>query len=685
MNYTNKPPIAKKVEKKLKKHRHTRIDNYYWLNNKRNSEVISYLNAENEYFNKTFSDYEELKNKLTEELNSRIVKDEISTPYLENGYYYYSKYFGDSEHKIFYRKKENLENEEELLLDLNKLAKNTDFFDFGGYNISEDNNLLAYSYDLKGNKDFIIEIKDLQTGKKLKEKIKKCNGDIVWANDNKTIFYILREKKTLRDFKIMKHILRTNQKEDTEIFVENDEEFWLGIDKSKSKKYIFLCSENSLIKEYSYFSADNPNEKPKIFVSRNKKIEYDIEHVEDKFFILTNYNAPNYRIMWTSEQQKSLKNWGEIVGHDEKILIENFEIFKDYIVVEERFNGMLRFQIINLLTNEKHFVDFQEETFTIWTSYNPEYETDTFRFGYSSLTTPISTYDYNLKTREKKLVRQKQVLGNFTAKNYETKRIFAEINSEIKIPISIVYKKGLEQNGQNPALITGYGAYGLSMDTFFDSNILSLLDRGLVYAIAHVRGGEEFGTKWYDDGKMLNKMNTFTDFIACCEFLISEKYTCSEKLFAEGGSAGGLLVTAVANMRPDLFKGIIAQVPFVDIVTTMLDRNIPLTTNEYDEWGNPENIEYYKYMLLYSPYDNIKKQKYPTMLITCGLNDTQVQYWEAAKYVAKLRDFKTDNNLLLLWTNMNAGHDGETGRFQQSKEIALEYTFIFILLNIKDL
>jgi len=681
---TIQPPVAEKIETKIVKHEDVRIDNYYWLNNKENPKVIEYLKNENDYTSAMLADVEGLKDKIYTEIISRIKQDDISTPVFENGYYYYSRYKAGLEHLIYCRKKDNLQNTEEILLDVNELAKNFDYYELGDYEISTNNSLMAYSFDTLSRRNYIIKFKNLTSGKIFNEEIKNTDGSITWANDNKTIFYVVKEEETLREYKIFKHILGTSQDEDIEIYSDNNDEFYVGVDKSKSDKYIFFYSGSTLSTEYSYIEADKPESKPKIFYPRQEELEYDVEHLNGVFIIRTNYAAPNYRLMQCPENSTSIEKWTEIIPHRDEILLQDFEIFKNFLVLEEREDGLTKLRIINQITKNEHYINFNEESYTIWTLYSSEMDTEILRFGYSSLTTPTTVYDYNMFTKEKILLKQQEIVGNFKPENYITERKFATAEDGTQIPISLVYKKNLEKNGKNPLLIYGYGAYGISTDTYFISDILTLLDRGFVYAIAHVRGGEEMGTDWYEDGKLLEKQNTFTDFITCSEYLINEGYTCSDKLFAEGGSAGGLLVAAISNMRPDLYKGIIAQVPFVDVVTTMLDESIPLTTGEYDEWGDPNEKEDYYNMLSYSPYDNVEKQDYPAMLITTGLYDSQVQYWEPAKWVAKLRDMKTDDNLLLIWTNLDSGHTGATGRFEKYKETALEYVFLFKLLGIEN-
>ncbi|MCD6113222.1 MAG: S9 family peptidase [Bacteroidales bacterium] len=678
------PPVAKKIRKELKIHGDTRIDNYYWMNERDNPEVISYLKAENEYTDAVMKHTEPFQKKLYQEIIGRIKKTDESVPYKDNGYFYYSRTEGKAEYPLICRKKGNLKANEEILLDIPKMAKGYKFYQIGGSSISTNNNILAYSVDTVSRRLYTIYFKNLKTGKIYSDKIPNTSGGITWANDNKTVFYTVKDKQTLLPFRVYKHILGTDISKDKLIYEEKDNTFYTFCYKTKSKKYIIIGESSTLSSEYRFLDADNPDGEFKLFQKREKKLEYSIDHYKNNFFIRTNYKAKNFRLMKTPVNKTEKKYWKEVIAHRDDVLLEGFEIFNNYLVVQERKNGLIQLRIINWDTNENHYLDFGEETYDAWISTNREFDTDIIRYGYSSLTTPRSTFDYNMKTKEKKLLKQQEVLGDFNPEDYHAERLYAVAKDGVKVPISLVYKKGIKKDGKNPLWITAYGSYGSNSDAYFSSVRLSLLNRGFIFAIAHVRGGEEMGRWWYEDGKLLKKKNTFTDFIACTEFLIDNKYTCKDKTFAWGGSAGGLLIGAVANMRPDLYKGLIAAVPFVDVVTTMLDTTIPLTTGEFDEWGNPQKKEYYDYMLSYSPYDNVKTQNYPAMLVTTGLHDSQVQYWEPTKWVAKLRDMKTDNNILIEKINMDYGHGGASGRFKIYKEVALEYAFVFDLLNIKE-
>lgn len=677
------PPVAQKIKKELTIHGDTRIDNYFWLRERENPKVIEYLNAENAYTDSVMAHTKDFQTKIFDEIVGRIKKDDSSVPYKENGYFYYSRYEKNGEYPIYCRKKDNLDAEEEIMLNVNEMAKGYSFYQIGGYQVSEDNKILAYSADTVSRRKYTIYFKDLTTDELLPDKIAITTGGITWANDNKTVYYTTKDPETLRSDKIYRHTLGTEQSEDKLVFEEKDETFSTFVYKSKSKKYLIIGSSSTLSTEYRYASADEAKPVFKVFQPREKDLEYHISHFEGKFYVRTNWNAKNFRLMETPIDKTSKENWKEIIPNRDDVLLEGIDVFKNYLVLSERKNGLTELRIVNQTDKSEYYLDFGEETYSAWTSTNLDFDTDILRYGYTSLTTPNSTFDYNMQTKEKTLLKQQEVLGDFSPDNYEAKRLWATAEDGTKIPISLVYKKGVKLDGNNPLLQYAYGSYGYSMDSYFSPVRLSLLDRGFVYAIAHVRGGEEMGRYWYEDGKLLKKKNTFTDFIACSEYLIKEKYTNKDKLFAMGGSAGGLLMGAIANMRPGLYKGIVAQVPWVDVVTTMLDSSIPLTTSEYDEWGNPNEKVYYDYMLSYSPYDQVKAQNYPNMLVTTGLHDSQVQYFEPTKWVAKLRAMKTNDNLLLLTINMDTGHGGASGRFDRYKETALEYVFMFDLLGIK--
>lgn len=677
------PPRAEKIEKKLTAHGQTRSDYYYWLNNREDQKVIDYLEAENNYTDTVMAHTETFQEKLYEEIVGRIKQTDESVPYKSNGYWYYTRYEDGQEYPIFCRKKESLENEEEVMLNVNIMAEGHEYYQVAGLNVSLDNRLVAFGVDTVSRRKYTIYVKNLETGQLLDMSIPNTTGGSTWANDNKTLFYTKKDEKTLRSNQIYKHRLGAKT-EDEFIFEEEDETFYTGIYKTKSDKYLVIWSGSTVTNDYRILNANDPEGEFKLFSERERGLEYSIEHFQDKFYIVTNLDAVNFRLMETHEDKTSKENWKEVIGHRADVYLEGIEVFKNHLVVEERSNGLAHLRIIDQNTKEEHYVDFGEEAYTVSSSINPEFDTVLLRFNYTSLTTPNSTYDYNMRSREKTLLKQQEVVGGYNPGEYETKRLYTVSRDGVKIPISLVYKKSLRKKEGNPTLLYGYGSYGATMDPTFSSVRLSLLDRGFVFAIAHIRGSQMMGRQWYEDGKMFKKKNTFNDFIDCAEDLINTKYTDKDNLFAMGGSAGGLLMGVVVNDRPDLWKGVIAAVPFVDVMTTMLDETIPLTTGEYDEWGNPNDLESYEYMLSYSPYDNVKAQDYPNMLVTTGLHDSQVQYWEPAKWVSKLREVKTDDNVLLLKTNMEAGHGGASGRFARFKETALEYAFILDLAGIKE-
>ena len=679
------PPIAKIIPKTLEKFGDERIDNYFWLNDRENPEVIDYLNKENAYYKKMTVHTKAFQKELFEEMKSRIKEDDESVPYLYNGYYYITRFETGKNYPIYSRKKESLSAQEEILFDCNKLARGKSYFQLGGLSISPDNKLAVFSIDTVGRRIYDIQVKDLETGKILLDKIEKVSGNAVWANDNKTIFYSSQDEITLRSDKIFKHKLGSNQADDVLVYFEKDETYNVEVAKSKSRKYLAIESGSTLTTEYQILEADNPDGKFRIFQKRVRGLEYSINHYGDSFYIMTNADkATNFKLMKTLETATSRENWTEVVPHREDVLLEDIEIFKEFLVVEERTNGLNKIRIMPWSGEGEYYLPFESETYTAYTSTNVDFDTDILRYSYQSMTTPSSVIDFNMKTKTKEIKKEQQVLGGkFDKNNYTEERIWATAKDGTKVPISMVYRKGLKKDGKNPLLLYAYGSYGHSMDATFSSTRLTLLDRGFVFAIAHIRGGEDLGRQWYEDGKLLKKKNTFTDFIDCSQYVIEQKYTSAEHLYAEGGSAGGLLMGAIVNLAPELYHGIIAQVPFVDVITTMLDESIPLTTGEYDEWGNPNVKKYYNYMASYSPYDNVKKQKYPNMYVSTGLHDSQVQYWVPAKWVAKLRSIKTDDSLLFLDTNMDAGHGGASGRFEAIKELAKEYSFLLDLEKIE--
>lgn len=676
-------PIAKKQPKELTIHGDTRIDNYYWMRERENPEVVAYLEEENAYTKKCLKHTETLQQDLFTEMKGRIKETDESVPYKSNGYYYYSRYEEGKEYGINCRKKETLESPEEVILDENVRAKTHSFYALGGMSVSPNNTLLGIGEDTVSRRIYTIRFKNLSSGEYLTDVIENTTGYIVWANDNEHVFYTQKDE-TLRSYKIFRHKLGTEQAEDVEVFHEEDATFSCYIGKSKSKKYLVLGSASTVSTEMHVLDANNPTGEFKVIQPRERDLEYNIAHFGDYFYVITNLEAKNFRLMKTSLDKTTKEHWEEVVPHRKDVLLEDIEIFKEYLVLTERKEGLINLRVKAWDNSVDEYLEFNDPAYVAYTTVNRDYDTEWLRYAYSSLTTPFSQYDINLKTKERKLLKQQEVVGGYNPDEYVSERLFARAEDGTKVPISLVYKKSLRNNdGTNPLLLYGYGSYGYSIDPSFSSVRLSLLDRGFVYAIAHIRGGEELGRTWYEDGKMLNKKNTFTDFISCGEFLIEQGYTSSNELFAMGGSAGGLLMGAVINIRPDLWKGVVAAVPFVDVVTTMLDESIPLTTGEYDEWGNPNEKEYYDYIKSYSPYDNIEAKAYPNLLITTGFHDSQVQYWEPAKWTAKLRELKTDTNLLLFHTNMDAGHGGASGRFEHLKETAMEYAFFLDLMNIK--
>ena len=678
------PPVAKIIPKELEKHGDVRIDNYYWLNDRENPEVIDYLNKENEYYQKSTEHTKQFQGILFEEMKARIKKDDQSVPYFYNGYWYITRFEIGKGYPIYARKKESLEAKEEILFDCNEMAKDFAYFNMNGLSVSDDNKWISFGLDTVSRRQYTIQIKNLETNEILPLEIENTTGGATWANDNKTLFYSRKDELTLRPDKIYKHILGTNSAEDVMVYFEKDETFDVSISKSKSRKYIIIDSDSTMTSEYRILSASNPEGKFKVFQKRKRGLEYSISHFEDSFYIVTNKDeATNFKLMKTPESATTDENWVEVIPHREEVLLEAIDIFKDYLVVSERFDGLNRLKIMPW-KGEPYYLPFEIETYMAYTTTNIDFDTEILRYGYQSLATPSSVIDFNMRTHEKTVLKEQEVLGGtYDKSNYTEERIWATAKDGVKVPISIVYKNGIIFNGVNPTLLYAYGSYGVTMDCHFSSVRLSLLDRGFIFAIAHIRGGEDLGRNWYEDGKLLSKKNTFMDFIACSEFLIAEKYTSPQHLFAEGGSAGGLLMGAIINMAPNLYKGVIAQVPFVDVVTTMLDDSIPLTTGEYDEWGNPNKKKYYNYMKSYSPYDNVVAQSYPNLYISTGLHDSQVQYYEPAKWIAKLRTLKTDTNLLYFDINMDAGHGGASGRFEALKEIAKEYSFLLDLEGIQ--
>jgi oligopeptidase B len=683
-----KAPVADKKEHWRDIHGDKVLDNYYWMydffgKGPDSTNVVNYLTAENTYLDEVMSSTKTFQENLFTEMKARIKEKDESVPVFKNGYFYYTRTEDGRQYYKYCRKKGSLDAPEEVLLDVDKLAEGHSYYSATGFSISEDNKLLAYGVDLVSRRQYAIYIKNLETGELLKDVIENTEGDPCWANDNKTIFYTAKNPVTLLSEKIQRHTLGTDAATDVLVYEEKDKSNYIGVGKSKNNKYIFIVSQATMSSEYRMIDAAKPNDSFKVFQPRMKDVLYNVITLSDKFLIRTNKDdAKNFKLMECPLEKTEVSGWKEVIPVRNDVLLQSVQEFGDFIVINERKDGLVKLRIRSLKDNSEHFIDFGEPAYSANFGANPEYNSTTLRYNYTSLTTPSSTYDYDMVSKVKTLKKQQEVLGGYNSADYTTERLYATANDGTRVPISLVYKNGFKKDGNAPLLLYGYGSYGASMDASFNSTRLSLLDRGFVYAIAHIRGGQEMGRQWYEDGKLMKKINTFNDFIDCGKFLVSEKYTSNKHLYAMGGSAGGLLMGAVINMAPEMWNGIVAQVPFVDVVNTMLDESIPLTTNEFDEWGNPKDKDAYFYMKSYSPYENIEKKNYPNMLVTTGLHDSQVQYFEPAKWVAKLREMKTDKNLLLFKTNMEYGHGGASGRFDYLKDVALNYAFLFKLEGI---
>ncbi|MBL7149498.1 MAG: S9 family peptidase [Candidatus Cloacimonetes bacterium] len=678
------PPIAKVVPDTTIIHEVQLIDNYAWLKDKTRTEheVLEYIKAENRYTKQKIKHTKRFQKKLYKEIVSRMSDTDLSVPVKRDNYYYYSRSEKDQQYNIYCRKKDSMDADEEIYLNVNKLAKGYDYYSIYNMSISTNQRYLAYGLDTTGSEIYTLKIKDLETGGYLEDTISPIS-DITWANDNKTIFYST-EDKTGRSYKIFRHVLDENPQVDELIFTEKDERFWVWVTKSKNKEYITIGTSSKITSECWFLDANDPFGEFKIIEPRKQEHSYYVLFHSDRIFIVTDDKAENFKLMEATIQNPSRKYWKDVIPHRDSVRI-SVDVFKDYLVISELSNGLEKLKIMEIDSGKSHYVNFPEPIYTFYTWSEIEFDSPILRYTYESLITPYSIIDYNMETREKEIMKQKEVVGGYEPAEYASERFFTKADDGTEIPISLVYRKDLSRkNGENPLYLTAYGAYGDRFDPYFSSDRLSLLDRGIIYAIAHVRGGGEFGKTWYDQGKMLNKKNTFTDFINCAESLISEKYTDKDKLIIDGGSAGGLLIGVVTNMRPDLFHGVIADVPFVDIINTMLDPSLSAVVSEYEEWGNPNEKEFFDYILSYSPYDNIEAKDYPNILVLAGFHDPRVNYWEPAKWVAKLRATKTDANLLLLQTNMVAGHGGSSGRYDYLKEVALTYSFIFDILGIEE-
>ncbi len=682
-------PTATKKSHEMTAHGDTRIDNYYWMNDyfkkgPDSSNAVAYLTAENKYTDTMLSASKKFREDLFTEMKGRIKEKDESVPYKDNGYWYYSRLEEGKQYAVYCRKKGTMDAAEEIIHDANKAAEGKSYYSVAGLQITDNNELVAVAEDAVSRRLYNLRFKNIATGEFFPETIVNTEGgSFAWAADNKTCFYIKKNVETLLGFQVWRHEVNTDPAKDVKVFEEKDNRHYIDIGRTKSKKYILISSELSEQQsEYLFLDAANASGTFTVFQPRTMGLVYYVDHYNDKFYVRTNLDAPNFRLMECPLDKTAKENWKEVIADRPDVYLSGLAIFKDHLVLSELKEGLTNVRIINQKNKSEHYIQFDEPAYLASVSVNPDFNSDTLRFTYTSFITPNSTYDYNMNTKEKILKKQQEVVGGYDKNNYTTERVFITARDGKKVPLSIVYKKGMKKDGSNALLMNAYGSYGYSSFATFSSNRLSLMDRGFIFALAHIRGGQEMGRAWYDDGKMMNKKNTFNDFIDCGEYLIKEKFTSKEHLYATGGSAGGLLMGAITNMRPDLWHGIIAGVPYVDVITTMSDASIPLTTGEYLEWGNPANKDEYFYMKSYSPYDNVEKKAYPNMLVTTGLHDSQVQYFEPSKWVAKLRELKTDKNIILLHTNMDAGHGGASGRFDYLKDVALQYAFLFALEGI---
>ena len=666
-------PTAEKRPVTLTQHGDTRVDDYYWLREREKPEVISYLEAENAYAETTLAPFSELQDILFEEMKSRIKQDDQSAPYRRGDAFYYVRYEEGNEYPIYARKKGSLDAPEEIMLDVNELAGDADYFAVSNFSVSPDGKTAVYGVDTAGRRFYNLYFMDIESGELLSDTVEGTTSNLAWANDNRTILYGKQHPQTLRSYQVFRHTLGDD--EDSLVYEEPDEKNYLYLSKSLSGAFFYLTSSQTVSTEVRYLSADSPQDEAKVFLAREQDHEYSVTDGADRFYITTNDGAKNFKLMQAPLDNTSKDAWTEVVGQRENALLDDLDVFKDYLVLTIVENGLTQMEVIERASGETRRVAFDEEVYTAYANRNAEYDTGQLRYTYESLTTPDSTYDYDMASEAHNLIKEATVIGDFDRTNYQTERRFTTARDGTQVPVSIVYRRGMQKNGKNPLLQYAYGSYGSSSYPYFSASRLSLLDRGFIYVIAHIRGGSEMGREWYFDGRQLNKKNTFTDFIDVSKFLIDEGYTSPEHLYAYGRSAGGLLMGAIVNMAPELYKGVHAAVPFVDVVTSMLDEDIPLTSGEWDEWGDPHEKEFYDYILSYSPYDNVAKQDYPHVLVTTGLHDSQVQYWEPTKWVAKLREYKTDDNMLVLKTDMTAGHGGTTGRFRRLEETALYYSF----------
>jgi oligopeptidase B len=678
----DKAPRAAKVAEELEIHGDVRVDNYYWLKERDNPDVIAYLEAENEYTDKILGGHADFEARLVEEMKARIPQDDQSAPVRHGDYFYYQRFEADKEYPIYCRRKGSMDGEEEILLDVNVAAEGYPFYSVRGFKVSPDHKRIGYGVDTVGRRFYDIHFVDLETGETIGEPIGSVTPVFQWGADSTTAYYVRQDPQTLRWFQVYRHTL--GESDDDLVYEEPDETFFTYVYKTLSGKFLYIYSESTIASEVRYLALDDPDAGPTVFLPRRDDHEYLVQDGGDRFYVRSNDGATNFQILEAPLYDTSQDKWQVVVPHRDDVLVEGFTVFQGHLVIDSKQQGLDQIEVLDRVTDELHAVEFEEEAYSASTWVNLDYDATTLRYFYESMTTPDSSYDYDLVERTHTLVKEAAVLGDFDRGDYVTERRFATARDGTKVPVSLVYRKGTEMNGEAPLIQYGYGSYGLSSEPNFSRNRLSLLDRGFIFAIAHIRGGSEMGRDWYFDGRQLNKLNTFYDFIDVSKFLIGEGYTSPEHLYARGGSAGGLLMGAVMNMAPELYNGITTRVPFVDVITTMLDPSIPLTTNEYNEWGNPNDKEFYDYILSYSPYDQIQAQDYPNILVTTGLHDSQVQYWEPAKWVAKMREMKTDDNILVLKTDMRAGHSGKTGRFQSLEDDALYFAFFMGLEGIKE-
>ena len=679
-SYKNLKPTPKKVPVNFEAHGVKRVDNYYWMrdDSRENPEVINHLNSENDYLETWFLDGQDNRDELFEEITDRIPKKEDSVPIRLKSYEYFRRYEPDNEHPIYIRRKDK-NSEEIILIDVNELAKEEDFYQLANWSISPNENLMAYAEDTNGRRQYTIKFKDISNNTTSQYTILNTSGSMGWSADGNFLFYVLKDEETLLPYKVMRHEIGTSQDKDDVVYEEKDSTFYTSVGNTRSMDYIEINISSTVSSEVRLLKANEPLNQPRIFLQREKDHLYSVDHdpADDRFIVESNWNAINFRLLETSLENSQDKNgWKELIPHRDDVLLQAVIPFPDHLVVMERQNGLRQLKIVNKNSNSSQPINFNDPSYTAYLAANPEYNTDRFYFGYSSMRTPDSLFSVKLSSGRKRLLKEAEVKGSFSSSDYKVERKLIEGRDGTKVPVSLVYKRTLFNKGENPLFVYGYGSYGNSIDAGFSSSRLSLLDRGFIFAIAHIRGGQELGRSWYEDGKMFKKLNTFYDFIDVTKGLLSQGYGSNDRVFAGGGSAGGLLMGAIVNMEPKLYKGIISNVPFVDVITTMSDPSIPLTTGEYDEWGNPENKKEFEYMMRYSPYDNIEENEYPSILVTAGLWDSQVQYYEPAKYVSKLRDFNKGQNPILMKVNMSAGHSGNSGRFQSLKEVAMEYAFL---------